>query len=77
LHLFRHGHEQEVVAIKAHRHFDLSDDEAMLEEPAKDCPLGSDTRPVLLQRIAELEAKPSVLALAPNGHWSPVQFGEC
>lgn len=70
----RHGLEKSVVAIKAHRHFDLSPNEAMLEQPDGDPRGGTSIRPVARAKIAQLGARPNVIAMGPKRHWYPVNY---
>lgn len=75
--IFSHGHENEVVAIKAHRHFDLASTEAMLEK--EDGAYGE----CIVQPMA-LDAMNGLPTARPNNIvynkeldcWFPVNYGK-
>ena len=57
--------------IIAHRHFDLSTEEAMVERENQEALI---SKPALLSEIKQLKAKPNTIALAVNGTWFPVNY---
>ncbi|KAI1701504.1 hypothetical protein DdX_16047 [Ditylenchus destructor] len=67
-----HNHGDDVNVMVAHRHFDLEENEAMLEEQ-----VGEDriAKPVPLKEIYKKGAYPDLFHCSKDGKWSPVGFG--
>ena len=68
----RFGHGASVVAIVAHRHFQLSADEVMLETQEQNC---SVAKPIKLCELKKIRAVPNIIALGKDHQWYPVNYG--
>lgn len=70
----RYGYYQTVAVALAHRHFDLSNDEAMLEVEKN--PHEYVATPELLTKIANIGVYPTVIKYGDDGRWYPITYGK-
>uniref|UniRef100_A0A914CGM6 Uncharacterized protein n=1 Tax=Acrobeloides nanus TaxID=290746 RepID=A0A914CGM6_9BILA len=67
-----HEYEEDVCVIIAHRHFNLAQDEAMLETLEGKSRV---SRPVSWENIASMGAFPNVITCTRENQWYPVGYG--
>uniref|UniRef100_A0AC34GDC8 Uncharacterized protein n=1 Tax=Panagrolaimus sp. ES5 TaxID=591445 RepID=A0AC34GDC8_9BILA len=67
-----HGYENSVMVTLAHRHFDLTDNEVMLETPYGDIRVAT---PVDIEQLSSFGAQPVLLACTKDNSWHPVGYG--
>uniref|UniRef100_A0AC34FUI8 Uncharacterized protein n=1 Tax=Panagrolaimus sp. ES5 TaxID=591445 RepID=A0AC34FUI8_9BILA len=66
-----HGYSDDVLAVIAHKHFNLADNEAMLETTVGDARI---SKPAELSMIDASNAKPNLISCNGDNTWYPVSF---
>uniref|UniRef100_A0A914Y514 Uncharacterized protein n=1 Tax=Panagrolaimus superbus TaxID=310955 RepID=A0A914Y514_9BILA len=68
-----YGYEKSVMVTLAHRHFDLADNEVMLETTYGDIRVA---KPVVIEQLSAFGVQPVLLACINDSDWCPVGYGK-